>query len=50
VLRSWYISWAGGLKKWYFSAYLSKFTPKADIGKELSAAITVSIDDSILAV
>lgn len=50
VLRSWCISWAGGLKKWYFSAYLSKFTPKADIGKELSAAITVSIDDSILAV
>lgn len=50
VLQSWYVSWAGGLKKWYFTAYLSKFTPKADIGKELSAAITLSIDNSILAV
>lgn len=45
-LRSWQIEWPDG-QIWQFNAYLSKFTPKADVGKALEAAITLSIDNVI---
>ena len=46
VLRSWKVEWPDGTN-WLFSGWLTKFTPKADIGKELNASLTISIDDSI---
>ena len=46
VLRSWQIIWPDGTI-WLFNAYLTKFAPKADIAKELNAAITLDIDDDI---
>lgn len=46
-LRSWKVVWAGGLKTWYFNGYLTKFPAKADIGKELNAALTITIDGTI---
>ena len=45
-LRSWQIQWPDGTL-WLFNGYLSKFAPKADIAKELNAAITIDIDDVI---
>lgn len=47
VLRSWKVVWAGGLKTWFFTGYLTKFPAKADIGKELNAALTITIDGTI---
>lgn len=45
-LRSWQVQWPDGTI-WQFNAYLTKFPPKADIGKALEAACTLTIDDQI---
>ena len=45
-LQAWKLVWPDGTE-WLFNGYLTKFTPKADIGKALEASITISIDDQI---
>jgi hypothetical protein len=48
-LRSYQLVWPDG-SMWLFNAYFSKGAPKADIGKELNASCTLSIDDQIVPV
>ena len=45
-LEQWVVEWPDGTV-WAFNGYLSKFAPDASIAKELSAAITISVDGSI---
>ena len=46
ALQQWALEWPDGTI-WAYNAYLSKFAPDATIAKELSAALTLSVDDSI---
>lgn len=52
VLQQWKVVWAEGNDgtAWFFNGYLTKFPAKADVGKELNAAITISIDGPITVV
>ena len=46
ALQQWVVEWPDGTI-WAFNAYLSKFAPDSTIAKELNAALTLSVDDSI---
>jgi hypothetical protein len=48
-LCAWLVTWPDGTT-WAFNGYLSKFTPDSTIAKALTAACTISIDNSIVVV
>lgn len=52
ALQQWKVNWASSVDGtiWLFNGYLSKFTPDASIGKALTAACEITIDNSITVV
>lgn len=49
ALQQWKVIWSSSVDgtAWLFNGYLSKFTPDASIGKALTAACEITIDNSI---